>query len=177
MTLLHFALRAEAQSFLDFFRFTSSQNDVNAPFKLFGNDDIVIVISGIGAQKTTEALHFTLQRHSIDAVYNIGIVGCDDTSVPIGTLFSYLPYAPQSAKPPVVSVSAPQTKKTRRETTLYDMELEAFYSTLQEKIDPKRLGAFKIVSDHLKADIPSKAYVKALVGDHRDTILKAIENA
>jgi hypothetical protein len=177
MTLLHFALRAEAQCFLEYFRFNAPLPHTPSAFKLYGNEKLTILISGTGARKTEAALRWVRTHRVFQAAYNIGIVGCNDTSVPIGTLFSYLPYTPQRAEPPVISVSAPQTKSTRNETALYDMELEAFYHALHPSVDSRNLGAFKVVSDHLDATVPSKSYVKALFLPYRDTIVKAVTDA
>ena len=177
MRLLHFALRAEAQAFIEVLNASPYPlNTLPLYAKAFRSDDTVLLIGGIGQEATRTALEAFFKTHrDIDSAFNIGIAGCNDTSVPVGTLFSYLPYRPDSAAPPIKTSVAPATRSDTKQTTLHDMECAAFYDTVQAYVAPERIGVFKIVSDHLSDAVPTKAFVKALMIPHRHHIVQTVE--
>ena len=176
-TLLHFALRAEAQAFIEKLKLEPIPRTARS-YALFGNARYIALIGGIGAEATQTSLeHFftadPLARQMTKAC-NIGIVGCNDVRVAIGTLFVFDPYEPPSL-PPIVSVQTPQSASDTPTTTLYDMECDAFVRTLRRCLPHTRLTVCKVVSDHLDDARPSKAFVKELMLQHYQTIREVLD--
>ena len=83
-TLIHTALVAEAKPIIGHFKLKCIEK---VPFNVYKNDDILLVVSGIGGEKTKSALAYALSLYEPKTAINIGIAGCSDKSVKIGSLF------------------------------------------------------------------------------------------
>lgn len=83
MILIHTALLCEAQSFIEQFKLKKT----NSTPKIYQNEKIIVCISGVGAQNTHFALEYIYQNYSIQKAFNIGIAGCNDCSICIGSLY------------------------------------------------------------------------------------------
>lgn len=152
-TLIHTALVAEAKPIIGHFGLTCKEKQ---PFNVYTNDDIVLIVSGIGSEKTQAALAYALTRFKPRVAINVGIAGCVDESVPKGRLFCIthsdleIPFATLS------SHTEPIQSRLHVKTTLVDMEADTFLTCMPKGI---RTYVFKVVSDHLDSAIPSKADV------------------
>ncbi|MDR2081257.1 MAG: nucleoside phosphorylase [Campylobacteraceae bacterium] len=155
-TLIHTALTAEAKPIIGYFHLICKNK---IPFNIYANDDTALVVSGIGAQKTKEALAFAFTLFSARRAINIGIAGCVDKNIKTGSLFCAthknlsIPYAA------LTSHECGVKDGSSINSYLADMEGEAFLEAAQnvEKY------IFKVVSDHLDTTIPTKAKVGALI--------------
>ncbi|MDR1615354.1 MAG: nucleoside phosphorylase [Campylobacteraceae bacterium] len=154
-TLIHTALTAEAKPITGYFRLKCI---CRRPFNIYIKDDIALIVSGVGAQKSKEALKYALERFSPQKAINIGIAGCCDKNIKIGSLFCTthknltVPYAS------LCTLTKPATNMQGISSLLVDMESEAFL----EIMDMERY-IFKIVSDYLEDRNFSKAEVGALL--------------
>jgi len=83
-TLIHTALVAEAKPIIGHFKLTCKAKQ---PFNLYEGDGIVLIVSGMGSEKTREALVYALSLYEPHVAINVGIAGCRDTAVSKGTLF------------------------------------------------------------------------------------------
>jgi hypothetical protein len=83
-TLIHTALVAEAKPIIGHFKLTCKEKQ---PFNLYVNDDIALIVSGMGSKNTHAALAYALSLYEPCVAINIGIAGCSDTAVDKGTLF------------------------------------------------------------------------------------------
>jgi len=81
--LIHTALLCEAKPIIEHFKMKCLQKK---PYRIYHKNDILLIISGIGAKNSLLAKEIFEQNHIKKAV-NIGIAGCKDESVPIGTIF------------------------------------------------------------------------------------------
>ncbi|MDR1975767.1 MAG: nucleoside phosphorylase [Campylobacteraceae bacterium] len=154
-TLIHTALIAEAKPIIGYFGLKCTRR---RPFNIYQKEGIVLIASGVGAQKTKEALKYALELFRAQRLINIGIAGCADKDIKIGSLFCAthkdldIPYASLCA------CAAPVSSAKDISSTLVDMESGAF---LQSGDVEKYI--FKVVSDYLEDETPSKAKVGALI--------------
>lgn len=152
-TLIHTALVAEAKPIIGHFKLTCKTKQ---PFNLYEGDCIVLIVSGMGSEKTKDALQYALSLYEPHVAINVGIAGCRDTNVSKGTLFCTthegldIPFATCSSHQNAVEDAL------HVNTMLVDMEAETFLQTLPQSIETY---VFKVVSDHLEVSIPSKADV------------------
>jgi len=157
-TLIHTALVAEAKPIIGHFKLTCKAKQ---PFNLYEGDGIVLIVSGMGSEKTKAALQYTLSLYEPNVAINVGIAGCRDTTVSKGTLFCTthegldIPFATCSSHQKAVEDAL------HVNTMLVDREAETFLQMLPKSIETY---VFKVVSDHLEVIIPSKADVGNWIG-------------
>lgn len=155
MTLIHTALLCEAQPIIETYKLTKVINK-----KEYKNEKILLIVSGIGEAKTSAVLQHILTTRPIQKAINIGIAGCKDKNIPIGSLFC----ANKKLKTiPHATITTVQSPTKEIFTTLVDMEASAFFFTCKDKnID---FFILKVVSDYLDDTIPKKSFVTKLIRD------------
>ena len=160
MTLIHTALFSEARPVIDFLQL--KQYDTK-PFKIFKNKNVVLIVSGVGGKNTINALELIFSKYKIEKAINIGIAGCKDKNIEIGTLFctnqniKNIPYAT------LTTTHTPVTDYSLLTTALVDMEADYFIKVAKKFLTDDDTYIFKIVSDHLDATIPKKEFVNNLI--------------
>ncbi|MDR2342127.1 MAG: nucleoside phosphorylase [Campylobacteraceae bacterium] len=156
-TLIHTALIAEAKPIIGCFHLKCIER---IPFNVYQREGLALIVSGIGAKKTEEALKYVLSFFEPCKIINIGIAGCSDKNIKIGSLFCAthknisIPYASLSSHENAVG------KGKDINSCLIDQEGEAFLSAVPESIERY---IFKVVSDHLDTTVPTKAKVSSLM--------------
>jgi len=157
-TLIHTALVAEAKPIIGHFKLTCKAKQ---PFNLYEGDGIALIVSGMGSEKTKDALQYALSLYEPCVAINVGIAGCRDATVLKGTLFCTthegldIPFATCSSHQKAVEDAL------HVNTMLVDREAKTFLQTLPKSIETY---VFKVVSDHLETTIPSKADVGNWIG-------------
>jgi len=160
MTLIHTALFCEAKSIIEHFKMKCIQKK---PYPIYGVGSLVLIVSGIGAKKTTLHVEDILNRYEFAKAINVGIAGCKDKSVGTGTLcctnhkLGNIDYLTLSSHDKAIE------NKNGLCTTLVDMEADSFLKACKGKLHSKNIFVFKIVSDHLSATIPQKEFVEGLI--------------
>jgi hypothetical protein len=152
MILIHTALLSEAQSLIEYYKLNLIQKNP----RIYQKQEITLVVSGIGKQNTIKALSFLDIKHYTKAI-NIGIAGCSNTNIPIGTIFSF-PNKIMTLK----TVDNPIVFSNDT-NTLFDMEAKYFYEYINQYLHKDNICIFKIVSDYLDNTIPNKEFVKQLI--------------
>lgn len=159
MLLIHTALNCEAKPFIKHFALKKVSN---APFPLFKNDAIALIISGSGAVRTSVAIGYLgglfYNNHPISFL-NVGITG--HSTYPIGSLFLGHKISVDSDTkcfyPPLLcretmnteaihTVSAVETAYTL--PTLYDMEAAHFFTSALKFATIECIQTLKCVSDN-----------------------------
>lgn len=165
-TLIHTALLPEAQFLINFLKLKQDftvQKLYNIPsnMKLFTNDDIILLVSGMGKTNTLTSLSFVFKHFAIKKAINIGIVGCKDKSIKIGTLFCTTKNCVNVENASITTVDKPLDNKENLKTMLVDMESSHFHEECSKYIN--EIYILKVVSDHLDITIPKKAFVIELI--------------
>ncbi len=157
MILIHTALLCEAQSFIEFYKLKK----VNS--KIYKNDDIVVLISGVGKENTISTLDLMFLNYDIKKAINIGVAGCNDTNIKIGKLFCTNHTLKDINNLPLKTVNKPQTISDTKNRILYDMEGKYFRDIASNYLNHDDIFIFKIVSDYLNSEILKKDYIKSLI--------------
>jgi len=169
-TLIHVALKHEAKPIIEQFKLQCIQTK---PFKIYKKDDIALVVCGMGKQNTLH-LKEVFKTYNIKRAINIGIAGCKDKSIAIGSIFctnrrlEYINYAT------LTTVNKALDSSENLKTTLVDMEAESFTSICKEFLDIKDIYILKIVSDHLDTTIPKKEFVWKIIERNLQSISKVV---
>lgn len=170
MKLIHVALFIEAKPLIE--HFNLKQYDTK-PFKIFKNDEFVLIVSGLGKENTQKALEIVFEKYKIQNVFNVGTAGCSDKSIPLHSLFctnrndTILEYLP------CTTVDTPQ-KYCDDETMLYDMEAQYFLQASQQHLDEQNIYVLKIVSDHCDDSVFKKEIVYNMVKKNIQKIQEVI---
>lgn len=149
-----FALKSEAQAFIDKYKLGSSKS----------NDKITILISGIGSKNMFDsAFKIVKIMNKNDSIINIGICGASK-NYSIGQLIEI--DSPSKIK--CVDFEVTQNDKF----DIVDMESGGFFEATK---NIKNVYMFKVVSDHFEPDTITKEYAKKLIYDNIDEIMKKVD--
>lgn len=170
MTLFHTALFAEAKPLVEHFSLTCTQTK---PYKIYKNESIVLCVLGMGAKNTFHVKEL-FALYPIQKAINIGIAGCKKRDIKIGTLFCTSHKLQDVPHETLTSVHEPLSDASMLETTLVDMEAQAFVFTCREFLDIKDIYILKIVSDHLDTNIPKKEFVWKIIEQNLKSISKIL---
>ena len=160
MVLIYTALQSEAQYLIEYYKLTKQ----NLKYKVFLNEQIVLIVGGIGEVNTIKSLLFIFDTFDVRKAINIGIAGCSDKNIEIGELFCTNKQLKDIKFNNLVTVDTPKIQILNDTTqALYDMEAYYFEQECLKYLDKKDIFIFKIVSDYLDDTIPSKEFVKQLI--------------
>ena len=157
--LIHTALLCEAQYLINFYKLKQDGSVQNS--KIYSNDEIVIIVSGIGKKNVNKSLNYIFENYSISKAINLGIAGCSDGSVKIGTLFCTNRLLPQINFASLTTVDEPLEDDEGLDTLLVDMEAKYFKEICLNYTN--NIFVFKVVSDYLDITIPKKEFVIELI--------------
>ena len=156
-TLIHTALYPEAKPLIQYFNLV--QNKSYEPLKIFENNQYILVVSGMGQVKTTDALVFVFEIFNINKAVNIGIAGCIDKRIKLGSLFCTNHSLPNIQTASLTTVDEPLEDASLLKTLLVDMEAKSFVQCARKNLNKENVFVFKIVSDYLSKEIPDKSLV------------------
>jgi len=170
MILIDTALLSEAQSVIEKYKLKLIQKNP----RVYQNDKIVLVITGIAKDNTIDNLKYILSQYKISKAINIGIAGTNDTDIKIGTLFCTNQKLENINYLELKTLNSAKTIFTDTKSYLYDMEAKYFIDIVSKYIDYQNIYVFKVVSDYLDDTIPSKEFVKSLIQKNIKSIEKWI---
>jgi len=145
--LIHTALFAEAKSIIEHFKLQCLQTK---PYRIYTKDDIVLIVSGMGKEKTSLHVKDIFEKYTIKKAINVGITGCKDKDIEIGSLFctshrlDFINYAN------LTTVDEPLNDEKNLQTTLVDMEAKSFISTCKELVSIPKSGINPALSANLR---------------------------
>lgn len=156
MVLIHCAMLCEAQAFIEYYKL-----DIIQKKKLFGNDRLMVYVSGIG-KNNLSGLKEILQTYTITKAINIGIAGTNDTFLELGSLVSATKNNTIVYRD-LKTVDTPQTTNDGTSSMVYDMEGEYFFDITEKYISEDNIYIFKVISDHLDDTILPKDSIKKMI--------------
>jgi len=158
MILIHTALLCEAQTFIEEYKLEK----INT--KIYKNNKIILLISGIGKENTISTLDYMFLHYNITKALNIGIAGANDLSINIGDLFCTNHNLLNIKYLDLITVDKVQTNSENNDNIiLYDMEAKYFKNISLNYVDKDKIFIFKVVSDYLDSEILKKDYIKSLI--------------
>jgi len=182
------ALHCEAKPLIDYYKLSAVSNTI---FPLFKNNELNLIISGIGKSSMASAMGYLfvkIQEKKNSAWLNYGIAG--HKSATLGHWFNvnkitektthlnWYPARYQSIETPsqgLQTVDMPQTHYD--DNTLYDMEASAFMSTALKFSSIELIQLMKLVSDNEEQHLDNidKALVKKLLSNNIEPLIKLID--
>ena len=156
--LIHTALYPEAKPLIHYFNLV--QNKSYEALKIFENDKYILAICGMGKENTNKNLPFLFKEFEIKKAINIGIAGCKDTNIKLGSLFCTNHESLRNINSATITtVETPLDDASKLYTTLVDMESKFFLEISKNNLNERDIFVFKIVSDYLSKKIPDKSLV------------------
>ena len=107
-------------------------------------------------------------HYNIKKAFNIGIAGCNDLQVTIGSLFCTNQKLQNFTYLQLITRNEITTHSKCIESTLYDMEAEYFQDIVSKKLDKDSIFIFKIVSDHLSKKRLEKDFIKKIIASQKN---------
>ncbi|MEW6551424.1 MAG: hypothetical protein AB1389_04760 [Campylobacterota bacterium] len=172
-TLIHTAMPCEAQGIVEYLKLTKTSKNT------FENDDILLLVGGIGKEKTIIALEDIYSKYRFNKAINIGIAGCDNTAYKIGELVCTTHTIEGIHHLPITTLDTPASSSTlvtqllsHSVVSLYDMEASYFVQISSGYLKQSEIYVFKIISDYLDTTVPNKDFVKKLIKNRLKDIRK-----
>ncbi len=158
-TLIHTALFCEAKPIIEHFKMQCLQTK---PYRIYHKNDMLLMVSGMGSEK---ALHIEdiFEINHIKQAINVGIAGCKDKDVAIGSLFCTNHRLEDMCYATLSCVDEPLYDKEQLSSMLVDMESKSFLHVSKQYLNDENIFVFKVVSDYLDKTIPSKEFVENLI--------------
>ncbi len=190
--IIQSALLCEARPLIDHYRL--KKDFAFTKFDVFRNEQITLIVSGIGRLKATVATTHILDRLSGNQpliILNIGIAGSTNFEHGVGNSFlinkiidtntgcKYYLDLLFKHELPEIQVATFDQIVTSAETTsdysgLVDMEAAGFATAALTFLSPHQVVVLKIVSDHLEVDHLTATSVSELIADEIPAIEKLI---
>ena len=155
------ALPAEARPLINHYLLKQASSK---PFQVYRNDDIRLVVSGIGKEKSAEAVSFLheLSGAQDEAWINMGIAGHRDDPIGTGILAHKITdskskkswYPAFVFNPPVTTdsvLTVPSAESRYESPCVYDMEASGFYEAALCYSTAELVHCYKVISDNLKS--------------------------
>jgi len=167
------ALKPEAQAFVD--KYKLKKNKLQN-YTLFQNENITLIISGIGVNNARLATQTLINNFDIcdDDIYlNIGICAAPK-SHSIGELLEVgeIIYTNTSYlfNPEKQTLTCKDKEASSEQATIVDMESYGFYDAVIHNPAIKKFHILKVVSDHFKPNTITKESTKSLLFNVIDDI-------
>jgi len=169
------AFEAEARALIEHYKL---QKDQNQPYPLFSNEEMIILISGMGQENAKKAVDYLLLQYiptRDDILINLGICAAQE-KFPIGSLLKVQSLRNESesfeleifdsALEKVSCFSSKQVLTRTQKTDIAEMEAITVYKVASAFFAPSKIIFFKVVSDHFKPFKIKKQFIIDLIRGH-----------
>ena len=178
MTYIVTALKSEARPIIDFFNLTRDDDEI---FEIYTNDNISLIISGLG--DINSAIATTYISHD-DRILNIGICGSTYQNHNIGEIYQIdkiIDFASTKVlhhknqknyfnKAAITCCKTPQNDPKKFKNTLIDMESFGFFTAAKKFTKSENIVLFKVISDTISDTILTPKEVYKLIFPHLQSI-------
>jgi hypothetical protein len=190
MTIIVTALSVEATPLIKYF---DLKLIYNKPFNIYQNENISLIISGIGSLNSAMATTFVLSKidDNIDKIINFGICGAKrDDNISIGDIFLINKIVDFNSKKEffpdillkhnfkensITTFDKPVDTYLQFDTTLVDMEVYGFVQASLKFLSTYQIMVIKIVSDFLEPIKFNKDFILDLITDKLEFIDEFIQ--
>ena len=184
MLFIVVATKSEAQAFVEYFHLSKKIID---RYKLYANNHITIIISGIGAVNSFNATKKLIKNINKPNIINYGICG-GSNSYNIGdtVYINQIIYKNKKYNLNKISNNSILCSNTQIYTDIYplvDMESYGYYLALKRYTTIDNISIIKTISDHFSPESITKDGVKRLILDElknnnilKELIIKKISN-
>lgn len=173
------ALKPEAQAFVDKYKLQKSKL---GDFTIFTNQDMMVIISGLGVKNALFATQTLINHFDItdDDIYiNVGICAADK-KYKIGELINIDTIKYHCAKHKIndrdeTTLECLDKEANEAKHEIVDMESFGFYDAVKHSPAIKNIFVFKVVSDHFEPQKVTKEGTKSLIFNVIDDINERIK--
>ena len=163
------------------FIYEDNLKKIDAPFEIFANDEIIVIISGIGKINSAIATTYLLSKEKIDFIINFGIAGSKNRDIGEiflinkinNKLFPDILYPHPFNESEIVCSDEVVTKG---DYPLVDMESEGFFRSATKFLPLENIFIIKIVSDNLVCFRPDDKFMNNLISSHLKDITSFIDS-
>lgn len=193
MIYISTAMHMEAKWFISTLKLKKVNESTR--FQIFKNDNIVLVVSGVGMMASAMATTYILTKYkakSDDLFINIGVCGSKDENVPIATTIlcnKIINHDTKKCFYPDILFKHPfyegtlesfssvvdENLKYRIQGEFVDMEGAASYEAAALFLQPQQINIIKIVSDALKSENLTPKKVEELIKLNANTICEWVK--
>ncbi|MFO7887819.1 MAG: hypothetical protein R6U59_05820 [Eubacteriales bacterium] len=188
MIFLCFALKIEAEPFIDYFNLKKVHDVKKA--RIYKKENILAIITGTGVIKAAEGLSNLLARYykdKDDIILNIGVAGGSKRQK-LGDVFIINKLVGINDNEYFLDIDYHPFKEAELKTilrkdinkyyykNLVDLEGEAFYRVAQSYVFQQNIKIIKIISDNQDSRKLDKEFVKKLVKNSSIGIIEYIDN-
>jgi len=166
--LIHIALPIEAKAMRKYLNL----DQINP--NTYADEDILLAISGMGAENTRRALEPLFDVYSFERALNFGMTGCKDEAFDIGTLACVTHALDKIPKMNLTCVAQPMEDLRELPATLVDMESTAFRDICTLHVKSENIYIFKVISDYGAGEIPTKSFVQDLLSPRIKTVISHV---
>lgn len=159
--LIHTTSIIEAKPIIDFFNLKELENPQQ--IKIFSNDDILLIISGVSKDLIVKSLDYVFNNYSISKAFDLSIASCSDGSIALGTLFCTNRFIGGLNFANVTTVEKPLETDEDLETLLVDKQAQFFSQICKENI--KDFYVLKIVADYFDEVEPTNEKIFELINN------------
>ena len=159
--LIHTTSIIEANPIIDFFNLKELENPQQ--IKIYSNDDILLIISGVSRDLIVQSLDYVFKNYSISKAFDLSIASCSDGSIALGTLFCTNRFIGGLNFANVTTVEKPLETDENLETLLVDKQ--AFFFSQKCKENIKDFYILKIVSDYFDEKEPTNEKIFELINN------------
>ena len=159
--LIHTTSIIEANPIIDFFNLKELENPQQ--IKIYSNDDILLIISGVSRDLIVQSLDYVFKKYSISKAFDLSIASCSDGSIALGTLFCTNRFIGGLNFANVTTVEKPLETDEELETLLVDKQAQFFSQICKENI--KDFYVLKIVADYFDEVEPTNEKIFELINN------------
>jgi len=159
--LIHTTSIIEVNPIIDFFNLKELENPQQ--IKIYSNDDILLIISGVSRDLIVQSLDYVFKNYSISKAFDLSIASCSDGSIALGTLFCTNRFIGGLNFANVTTVEKPLETDEELETLLVDKQAQFFSQICKENI--KDFYVLKIVADYFDEVEPTNEKIFELINN------------
>lgn len=159
--LIHTTSIIEANPIIDFFNLKELENPQQ--IKIYSNDDILLIISGVSRDLIVQSLDYVFKNYSVSKAFDLSIASCSDGSIALGTLFCTNRFIGGLNFANVTTVEKPLETDEELETLLVDKQAQFFSQICKENI--KDFYVLKIVADYFDEVEPTNEKIFELINN------------
>ena len=159
--LIHTTSIIEANPIIGFFNLKELENPQQ--IKIYSNDDILLIISGVSRDLIVQSLDYVFKNYSVSKAFDLSIASCSDGSIALGTLFCTNRFIGGLNFANVTTVEKPLETDEELETLLVDKQAQFFSQICKENI--KDFYVLKIVADYFDEVEPTNEKIFELINN------------
>jgi hypothetical protein len=155
----------------------------NAPFELFKNDELIVIISGTTKINSAIATTYALTKYPVKFAINFGLAGGKIHKRDVGDIFlinkiDRCLYPDILIKHPFQesAITCSEHVVTSGEFDLVDMESEGFFKSATKFLPLENIFLIKVVSDNFVCFLPDDKFLNILFEPHIENIVSFIDS-